>query len=104
MLNSGDVAVMSKEARLSYHAVPKIVSALSQPWSNGESDKEICDNMANLKYITDRQQLILDMNRNIDNKEWNLFKNYIQESRINMNVRQVLHEHQKSLLDVKFFK
>nr|CAH7740134.1 unnamed protein product [Callosobruchus chinensis] len=36
LLRSGDVVVMSKESRLSYHAVPKILKADSEPWNSGE--------------------------------------------------------------------
>lgn len=99
MLESGDIAVMSKEARLSYHAVPKIISTSSQPWNNKDCIEEICDNEIHLKYITNRQKLISDINRNVDNQEWDVFNRYVKESRINMNVRQVLNTNQKSLHD-----
>lgn len=95
---------MSKEARLSYHAVPKIVPATSEPWNNLEFSKEIVDKPITFKYITDKQQLISDMNNNIDEDDWNLFGKYVKESRINMNVRQVLYRNQKSLHDVEFIK
>ncbi|XP_013172998.1 PREDICTED: alkylated DNA repair protein alkB homolog 1 [Papilio xuthus] len=103
LLESGDIAIMSKEARLSYHAVPKIVATASEPWNNLENSL-IDDKTITFKYITDKQQLICDMNNNIDKNGWNLFGKYVKESRINMNVRQVLYRNQKSLHDVEFIK
>lgn len=39
------------------------------------------------------------MEKCINNEKWNQFHNYIEESRINMNVRQVLNESQVSITD-----
>lgn len=96
LLNSGDVIVMSKEARLCYHAVPKILPATSQPWSNVEKDNlnTIAYNEPNFKYLHKE----LDINK-ITNEIWSPYEDYIKESRININVRQVLKENQRSLND-----
>lgn len=97
LLNSGDVIVMSKEARLCYHAVPKILPASSQPWSYKEVEKlnAIVYNGSNFKYLRKETE----MNK-ITNEMWAHCDSYINESRININVRQVLKENQKSLSDV----
>lgn len=59
LLRSGDTIIMSKESRLCYHGVPKVFSS---------------ENNQDLNY----------------NNDWNdPFKNYIQVTRININVRQV---------------
>ncbi|XP_050344564.1 nucleic acid dioxygenase ALKBH1 [Nymphalis io] len=96
LLNSGDILVMSKEARLCYHAVPKILQASNQPWNNYEELIQIADNDVKTKYIND-ETFINEINRNADNKEWSQFSSYVEKSRINVNVRQVLMENQDRL-------
>lgn len=94
---------MSKEARLCYHAVPRIVPTESSPWNH--ENLEIPSNnssVANFKYISNPNLLIDAMEKSADNENWNRFNKYIEESRINMNVRQVLNESQISITDQKF--
>nr|CAI5846098.1 unnamed protein product [Callosobruchus analis] len=79
LLRSGDIVIMSKEARLSYHAVPKILKAVSEPW-NSDTDTSTTDE---------------------EDAEWHMFDEYLKSSRININVRQVLKPHQKCLSDIK---
>ncbi|KAJ2951836.1 hypothetical protein O0L34_g13999 [Tuta absoluta] len=97
LLQSGDIVVMSKEARLCYHAVPKILPTETTPWN--DQDKSIgnpcCD--IKLKYLSNTEDLVTKMNRNSNNSEWSEFSDYIKQSRINMNVRQVLNDKQSSL-------
>ncbi|XP_045773990.1 nucleic acid dioxygenase ALKBH1 [Maniola jurtina] len=100
LLNSGDIVVMSKEARLCYHAVPKILPASTQPWNKEEHLISMKQKGTKFKFI-DEAKLILEMERNIENKEWSKFNSYVEESRININVRQVLNANQESLLDCK---
>lgn len=69
-LRSGDVVIMSGESRLRYHGVPKIVRSETKPW------------------------LVNDFKINED---WENAKSYIDEARININVRQVLMDGQKCL-------
>lgn len=76
-IRSGDVVVMSEGSRLRYHGVPKILTADSSPWEN---DNRI------------RSQSI-----NEECKDWDRIKAYISQSRVNMNVRQVLKPGQKFL-------
>lgn len=103
LLQSGDIVIMSKEARLCYHAVPRIVPAESSPWD--QDDLEALSNINNdtnvdFKYISNQNQILDLMERCKNNKIWKQFESYIEESRINMNVRQVLNEKQVSIKDV----
>lgn len=61
-IDSGDIIIMSKESRLCYHAVPKIIKGGSEPW-NGLQD---------------------------ENNDWDDFDRFIKSCRLNINVRQVL--------------
>lgn len=42
LLQSGDIAVMSGESRLSYHGVPKILPAYCEPWNMTTATEENC--------------------------------------------------------------
>lgn len=92
--------VMSKEARLCYHAVPKILPALTRPWEQNDFEPVTC-NGSSFKYI-DNEDFISMINRNGDITEWRDFGSYTEESRININVRQVLNENQSTLNDSNF--
>lgn len=59
LLRSGDTIIMSKESRLCYHGVPKVFSA--------ENNQDV----------------------NYENEWEDSFNNYMQVTRININVRQV---------------
>ncbi|XP_011557422.3 nucleic acid dioxygenase ALKBH1 [Plutella xylostella] len=100
LLNSGDILVMSEQARLCYHAVPKILPASNIPWNHTEEVNLKHSLDAKFKYITNVNQIVTEMNRNLDSTQWNRFNNYISESRINMNVRQVLKGRQNTLKDL----
>lgn len=90
---------MSKEARLCYHAVPKILPASTQPWNQQDDSTTVKNKGVNFKYIN-KEKLIGEMDKNIDNNnEWSAFNSYVAESRININVRQVLQQNQRSLHD-----
>ncbi|CAG4952712.1 unnamed protein product [Colias eurytheme] len=97
LLSSGDIAVMSKEARLCYHAVPKILPSTKQPWNHKDMTC-IKNSGVEFKYVVE-DDLIKAMNKNLNEEEWRKFNNYVEESRININVRQVLNENQSSLSD-----
>jgi alkylated DNA repair protein alkB family protein 1 len=71
-LRSGDILVMSGSSRLKYHGVPKILMDPSEPWAS----------------LT---------NFSINNEDWLKVKAYISDSRINLNVRQVLRPGQLNL-------
>lgn len=85
-LKSGDIVVMSEESRLCYHGVPKILKTDDKEWNNidfqnyGSSQNEIfnictCENL------------------------WKPYGDYLDNCRINMNIRQVLYKSQQSLND-----
>jgi alkylated DNA repair protein alkB family protein 1 len=40
-LRSGDVVVLSGEARANYHAVPRIVATEDSPWVDGSTDENV---------------------------------------------------------------
>lgn len=91
---------MSKESRLCYHAVPRIVPAESSSWNYENLDiPGNTSSVANFKYISNPNHLIAVMEKCVINENWDQFNNYIEESRINMNVRQVLNESQISITD-----
>ncbi|KAF5289845.1 hypothetical protein FQR65_LT11731 [Abscondita terminalis] len=87
-IENGDIVVMSKDSRLCYHGVPKIIHARVNLVTNN-NDFELfnenefdCDT---LRYCA-------------DDRFWVPFQKYIDSSRININVRQVLKSTQ-TLLD-----
>ncbi|XP_077286549.1 alpha-ketoglutarate-dependent dioxygenase AlkB [Arctopsyche grandis] len=88
-LHSGDIVIMSKDSRLCYHAVPRIVKAVDQPW--------MLDSQCNQHNITEFKNSFTD--NLYDVEFWKPFDEYINSSRININVRQVLFSHQNSLDD-----
>lgn len=77
ILNSGDILVMSKESRLCYHAVPRVFQTNRKPW-NLSDDVTRCGELQEG-----------DINECLNNDKWKPFENYILDSRINCNVRQV---------------
>lgn len=85
-LHSGDIVVMSKESRLSYHGVPKILEAPRQFWNDDSNFDNNCGGL-------DRPTL----SDCVDESTWKQFNNYLQSSRININIRQVLKRGQKRL-------
>lgn len=78
-MHSGDVMVMSGHSRLLYHAVPRIV-----PPPGGQSmlDKEGCSLSPSLHNNTVVEQ--------VSEPDWTVCSRYIQSSRVNVTVRQVL--------------
>lgn len=94
--------IMSKEARLCYHAVPRILSSELSPWADKEDLSLISNDDASLRFISDKNLLVSSMNKNYEDSVWTRFQDYVKESRINMNVRQVLNEKQNSLIDSDF--
>lgn len=71
-LRSGDVLVMSKSARLRYHGVPRIMPSSERKVWTDDSLKS-------------------------DFEDWHKFDKYLEEARINLNVRQVLRVGQETL-------
>ncbi|KAJ8942088.1 hypothetical protein NQ314_010161 [Rhamnusium bicolor] len=86
-LRSGDIVIMSKESRLAYHGVPKILQMDSRYWDPiNESD---------ISYINKEYKEVVNICK--DDESWKPFGDYLTYSRININVRQVLNRGQKRL-------
>lgn len=87
LLRSGDVIVMTREARLCYHAVPKVFhcpeSERSQRW---EAPDEV-----------DQPEVQTADCRSTATMATGAFADYIGNSRININIRQVLNEGENHL-------
>ncbi|GLV36041.1 AlkB [Carabus blaptoides fortunei] len=86
-VESGDIIIMSKESRLCYHAVPKILPAFTKPWIECDN-YNVTDNIDGDLYTKCQDELF-----------WQPFNSYIGTARININVRQVLRPGQCSLND-----
>lgn len=92
-LRSGDIVVMAKESRLCYHAVPRVFKDKVASWNLKFSEEDF---MRSDKFFCDIFDKILLENVK-DNHFWQPFEEYLETSRININVRQVLKEGQTSL-------
>lgn len=77
LLESGDILIMSEDSRFNYHAVPRVFKSKKSPW-NDNINSMYCDDL-DAKII---QECLSD-------DKWKLFNDYIDDSRINVNVRQV---------------
>ena len=78
-LNSGDILIMSEESRLCYHAVPRVFKNPNKCSWNADSDNS--SQCSDLNH-TELQEC---NNENI----WMQYDEYLIDSRINVNVRQV---------------
>lgn len=80
LMHSGDVMVMTGQSRLRYHAVPRIVAAPA-------------DSLAETIEGSSEAKLLLPpplVKEPLTEEDWAVCSKYIQSSRINMTVRQVL--------------
>lgn len=77
LLSSGDILVMSEESRLCYHAVPRVFKTDRREWNVNE-DMSQCQDLP-------QDQI----KRSLNEDEWTQFENYLADSRINVNIRQV---------------
>ena len=66
LLRSGDIVIMSGPCRRAYHAVPRILEGSLPPHLQGTS-----------------------LGDDIQRKEWEPYEEYMNSTRININVRQV---------------
>uniref|UniRef100_A0A1A9VBX9 Fe2OG dioxygenase domain-containing protein n=1 Tax=Glossina austeni TaxID=7395 RepID=A0A1A9VBX9_GLOAU len=111
-LESGDVLVMTRESRLCYHAVPRIMKARDDPWNEyitlspsdllkQTADRRVHKDIAQVeRNDTEFVQWSMDLTlyeRVCNEAFWLPYKNYLQDSRININVRQVLNEGEETL-------
>lgn len=91
LLHSGDIIIMSKEARLCYHGVPRIVESVNKTWHS-----EFIEKGRMIKNPLFEEDILKRIN---DELSWELFEFYVSKSRINLNIRQVLFSGQKKLSD-----
>ncbi|XP_068906337.1 nucleic acid dioxygenase ALKBH1 [Tenebrio molitor] len=84
-LRSGDIVIMSKESRLCYHGVPKILQMDSRFWDCFEEENLVNKEFKEAVNICKEEVL------------WKPFADYLSNSRININVRQVLKRGHKRL-------
>lgn len=89
-LHSGDVVIMSKESRLCYHGVPKILPADEEPWNRDL----VCEHLSEGGVI--KEDLV---NGCAEENFWRPYEKYIKTARININIRQVLKNGQSVLCD-----
>lgn len=113
---------MSKESRLCYHAVPRImktnVNWLNTPMNDAPDDfnpkeqEADIDSSESVEHKNRKKQRLTLPNDNdnqndsfvenlwtniADSKQWQPFADYINDCRINVNVRQVLEHGEQSL-------
>lgn len=92
LLESGDIVIMSKESRLNYHGVPKVMPTDYCPW-NFSNDCDVSEN-ACIPDVFDKQT----WKNCMCELEWKPFSSYCKGSRININVRQVLNKGQHTFI------
>lgn len=85
LLESGDIIVMSNKSRSYYHGIPKILHSEKKPWKIKDEERLTGSYLEEVKDKLNDRDL------------WDPFEKYVNKSRINMNVRQVLFAGQKSL-------
>ncbi|XP_033180916.1 nucleic acid dioxygenase ALKBH1 isoform X1 [Mastacembelus armatus] len=78
-MHSGDMMVMSGQSRLLYHAVPRIVPA---PKEHVTLEMECCSMAPSLQ-----DNAVVEP---VSKQDWAVCSQYIQSSRVNVTVRQVL--------------
>ncbi len=93
LIRSGDVVVLSGPMREAYHAVPRILKISGDPLHTIEPLEyglpEMCSCLDKSKCL-DLWQLEHNM-KTAMSSDASDYSTYLQTSRINMNVRQVLH-------------
>ncbi|XP_055709870.1 nucleic acid dioxygenase ALKBH1 [Phlebotomus papatasi] len=80
-LHSGDVVVMSRESRLCYHAVPKILQGCEASWNAEMAHPEVLKNPLIDQDLCEKCT---------QGDFWQPFDQYLSDCRINLNIRQVL--------------
>ena len=97
LLRSGDVVIMSREARLAYHGVPRILSpqmeeeAVEGPRPASEATI-VCDCSVDVRGCTCGSDGDDEGARGTCTRCHELTLSYLSTSRININVRQVISE------------
>lgn len=92
-LHSGDVCIMYGDCRLVYHAVPRILPADQDNLKhcyNFNGDSPCHGNKTSEENDPKSPDVSEGLAARRQEVEWGLFSQYVQCTRINMNVRQVL--------------
>lgn len=90
-LQSGDVLLMSRDSRLCYHAVPRILTAATTPWT-------LPTISATTASVRSESNFDAELASAVCCEEfWEPFERFVMRSRINLNVRQVLPSGEASL-------
>uniref|UniRef100_A0A1A9W347 Fe2OG dioxygenase domain-containing protein n=1 Tax=Glossina brevipalpis TaxID=37001 RepID=A0A1A9W347_9MUSC len=112
-LESGDVLVMTSESRLCYHAVPLIMKAREDSWNAHIASKPIDlikqtvgkGMRTELDHLNSNETEFVQWSTSCllyeqvcNEAFWLPYSNYLQDSRLNINVRQVLNEDQETLM------
>ncbi|XP_069117377.1 nucleic acid dioxygenase ALKBH1-like [Argopecten irradians] len=90
-LRSGDICVMSSSARLSYHAVPRIMESSSER-------NHACFDISGISKLDTESSSSHSCESTLDKKiverihsdNWDFMSKYLGQTRINFNIRQVL--------------
>lgn len=96
MLHSGDICVMSGQSRLVYHAVPRIMQSNSLEEciftvkSCDKTDAKSCDRTSCVKSCDKCTSRCMVNDKDQPTEDERLFRDYLNCTRININVRQVL--------------
>lgn len=108
-LKSGDIVIMSKESRLSYHAVPRVFKTVEKNWmiegnlNKGNGSPSPMDQQRTKRQKTenvDDLNVDMDLWNACDTTDfWTPFSEYLNNNRININVRQVLPANATILVD-----
>ncbi|XP_072314182.1 nucleic acid dioxygenase ALKBH1 isoform X3 [Eucyclogobius newberryi] len=85
-MHSGDVMVMSGQSRLLYHAVPRIVPSPPGLLTSELQNPPSPPNQQNQNTPTEKSSVL----EPVSERDWTVCLGYIQSSRINVTVRQVL--------------
>ncbi|XP_065208730.1 nucleic acid dioxygenase ALKBH1 [Planococcus citri] len=101
LVESGDIAIMFGDSRLRYHGVPRILRASRDPWNNFQHQQQYVNQSISVPELSCGTYPITSNNLIADADSWAPFSNYLNDSRININVRQVLSPNQTSLGDAQ---
>ncbi|XP_075232430.1 alpha-ketoglutarate-dependent dioxygenase AlkB [Lycorma delicatula] len=96
-IDSGDIVIMSSNARHAYHAIPRIVTSdIRKVSEDCYNDISQCHHVS-LVSVNNFGFNECMLSCLTDDNYWSKLKKYIERSRINMNVRQVLFNYETKL-------
>ena len=98
LVESGDIAIMFGDSRLRYHGVPRILRSTKDPWNSFQPSEEQYVNLSAFIPELSCDTYPVTCKNLTDRDLWAPFSNYVNMSRININVRQVLTSDQTSLV------